>query len=220
MSPLSVHFDGSEESQGTIGKWQYLLAFLSLIPFIGILPACASTFWGVVKIDKKGGAVLLVLGLAGFGITGAVFTQWQNQIFALFSNSTPTVTASAPVEGSGTISWLQPSDGLALSEKTGKPILYDFKAHWCGYCKLMDEKVFEKTEYAAKINSLYIPVVVMDTQKEKGSNTPDVAQLQGKYRVGAYPTLVVQYPRNGPSRVMLGFEGEDKVMAFLTQESH
>ncbi len=168
MSPLSVHFDGSEESQESIGKWQYLLAFLSLIPFIGILPSCASTFWGVVKIDKKGGVALLVLGDFRFWDHGRRLFAMAKSNSRVFLSPPPAVTASAPVEGSGTISWLQPSDGLALSEKTGKPILYDFKAHWCGYCKLMDEKVFEKTEYAAKINSLYIPVVVMDTQKGKG----------------------------------------------------
>jgi thiol:disulfide interchange protein len=218
MSPLSVHFDGSEDSKEDFGKWQWIAGFISLVPIIGLLPAAASVFWGVVKIDKKGGVVLLVLGLAGFGISGAVYSQWQNQILALFSGPSPTSATPLPAEGGGIIAWYLPSDGLALSEKTGKPILYDFKAHWCGYCKIMESQVFEKAEDAAKINSLFIPVVVMDERREKGSNLPEIDALQGKYQVGGYPTLVVQYPKNGPSREMVGFEGEPQVMAFLTQK--
>ncbi len=104
-----------------------------------------------------------------------------------------------------------------MSQATGKPILYDFTAHWCGWCKILDAKVFENPRDAAKINGLFVPVVVMDLRREEGKNPGDVAELQSKYQVRGFPTLVVQYPDNGVSRQMVGFGGEDQVMSFLSQ---
>lgn len=216
MSPLSVHFDGNEEAPTSLGTWHYVAGFASLIPLAGLVPACFSIIWGIMKIEKTGGKVLLLLGILGFGVTGLLASRYYGQVFQSRLQSPPVVSEAAS-GGGGQITWLQPSDGLRESQRTGKPILYDFTAHWCGFCKLMDKNVFQVPQDASKINALYVPVVVMDVRREEGRNPQDISDLQAKYRVGGYPTLVVQYPDNGASRELVGFQGEPNVMGFLTQ---
>jgi|GEM_PF-1944765 len=214
MSPLSSHFDGSEDSPSSIGMWQWIAGFASLIPFIGMIPACASIVWGIMRIEKTGGKALLVLGILGFGLTGVLTGKYYDQIFP--TPSAPAVSTGSS-SGTETISWLPPAEGQKESQRTHKPILYDFTAHWCGYCKLMDQAVFEKADDAKQITRLYVPVVVMDEPRETGTNSKDVSDLQVKYQVRGYPTLVVEYPDKNESRVLVGYQGEPAIMAFINQ---
>jgi hypothetical protein len=62
-----------------------------------------------------------------------------------------------------------------------------------------------------------VPVVVMDRRSEGGKNSNDVSDLQSRYQIQGFPTLVIRYPGKIDSKQMVGFRGEDKVMAFLTQ---
>jgi thiol:disulfide interchange protein len=214
VSPLSVHFDGSEDSPASIGKWHFLVGFASLIPFIGLIPACASILWGIMKIEKTGGKSLLVLGILGFCGTGVLTGLYYDKIFPSNYTSSLVASKSSP-EGSDKIVWLQPSDGLKESQRSRKPILYDFTAHWCGFCKLMDKNVFDIPGDATKIMGQYVPVVVMDARKEEGRNPQEIADLQAKYQIRGFPTLVIQYPDKGESRQLVGYRGEPDVMAFL-----
>lgn len=220
MAPLSVHFEGSDEPKLPLEKWCYAVGFASLIPALGLVFVLLSIILGIVKIERKGGWILLVLAFFGFCVTGGLAALFYDQISPYFTQSststTPTVAAGSPVT-TGPIVWLQPDEGLKESQKTHKPILYDFTAHWCGWCKRMDGAVFENPKDAAKINSLFIPVVVMDQRQELGKNPSDVAELQSRYGVRGFPTLVVQYPDNGRSWTLGGFGGESAVMDFLTQ---
>jgi thiol:disulfide interchange protein len=212
MSPLGSHEDSYSSPKPPLESWCYWVGFASLVPFLGLPFALVSAVLGFIKMERRGGWALLPLSFLGLCVTLGLTAVYYDQIFPI-----PVQTASSLAPGAGEITWLQPGEGLKLSLATGKPILYDFTAHWCGWCKRMDAAVFDKSLDASKINSLYVPVVVMDMKQENGKNTDDVAELQSKYQVRGYPTLVVQYPNNGASRVMVGFGGEDKVMAFLAQ---
>ncbi|HJT23553.1 MAG TPA: thioredoxin fold domain-containing protein, partial [bacterium] len=191
--------------------------FASLIPFLGLLFACVSVVLGIAKIGRRGGWSLLVLAALGFALTSGLTAVFYDQIFPPQAAASIPGPSTVSTTNAGEITWLEPAEGLKQSQATGKPILYDFTAHWCGWCKILDAKVFAKPEYAAKINGLFVPVVVMDMRQEQGKNSDDVAALQSKYSVRGYPTLVVQYPNNGPSRQMVGFGGEAETMAFLTK---
>ncbi len=212
MSPLSVHFFGSEDSRAPIRKIHYWVAAASLIPIAGLVPASLSILWGIQKLEKKGGPVLLVLGLLGFTVSGLL----AHLVFNPSTASNTSIPAVA-MGGESAIHWLQPSEGLKRSQETGKPILYDFTASWCGWCKVMDKNVFEKTQDAVGINNACVPVVVMDVGRETGSNPQDIAELQARYKVRGFPTLVIQYPNNGGAREMVGFQGEQAVMNFINQ---
>ncbi|HJT22949.1 MAG TPA: thioredoxin fold domain-containing protein, partial [bacterium] len=199
MSPLSIHYESGDEPKPRLETWCYFVGFASLIPFLGLLFACVSVVLGIAKIGRRGGWSLLVLAALGFALTSGLTAVFYDQIFppqAVASVTNPTSGTTDPAVSTGItskpgeITWLEPAEGLKMSKVTGKPILYDFTAHWCGWCKILDAKVFQKPEYAAKINGLFVPVVVMDMRQEQGKNSDDVAALQSKYSVRGYPTLV------------------------------
>lgn len=217
MSPLSVHFEPGDGSKPKLEAWCYGVGFASLIPFLGFLFAAASLILGIAKIGRRGGWILLALAAVGMAETAGLTAVFYDQIFPPPAQPVATAAVADPAANSTEIAWLEPSEGLKKSQATGKPILYDFTAHWCGWCKVLDGQVFQKTENAVAINGRFIPVVVMDMRQEQGRNNDDVAELQSRYKVRGFPTLVVQYPNNGASRQLVGFAGADQTMDFLNQ---
>lgn len=77
------------------------------------------------------------------------------------------------------------SEGLALAGRERKPVVIDFYADWCKWCKVMDEETFTDPEVAKKLKEDYICVRV-DTEKD-----PRVSQQFG---VTGLPTLVFMTP--------------------------
>src|SRR5579871_481358 len=134
MSPLSVHFEAGGEPSKKLEGWCYGVGFASLIPFLGILFAAASLILGIAKIGRKGGWILLALAALGLAETSGLTALYYDQIFP--SPPPPAALAADPGANATEITWLEPSEGLKKSQATGKPILYDFTAHWCGWCKV------------------------------------------------------------------------------------
>ncbi len=115
------------------------------------------------------------------------------------------------------ITWRKPSEGLAESIRTQKPILYDMTAEWCGYCRRLKKNVFDNPDCAARINLLFVPVQVMDRYREVGQNSREVIDIQNKYKVKGFPTLVVQYPGRSDFKMIVGFGDAKRIMSFLNR---
>ena len=95
-----------------------------------------------------------------------------------------------------------------------KPIFYEFSAEWCGPCHAMEEQVFRDAKLAALINQKFVPVKVVDRQREEGRNRPDVAKLQETYGVNFFPTIVVVRAGRTPEKI-LGYRGKSSFEEFL-----
>ncbi len=110
--------------------------------------------------------------------------------------------------------WMSIQDGEEEFQKGQKPILYDFTAEWCGYCKKMKAEVFDDKAQADWIGQSFILVTVMDRRRETKTNPPEVTELQTRYQIRGFPTLVVRYPNND-SKVHVGYLGRESLIQFL-----
>jgi thiol:disulfide interchange protein DsbD len=71
-----------------------------------------------------------------------------------------------------------------LAREQNKPLLLDFSAYWCGYCRQLDRKVLSDERVKTRIGEHYI-FVRLD------SENPDTIRLMRQYGVQGFPTLVI-----------------------------
>jgi thioredoxin-related protein len=113
------------------------------------------------------------------------------------------------------VRWIDIDRAAMASTRSHRPILYEFSAEWCGPCHLLEREVFMNPGLAAKINNHYIPVKVVDRQREEGHNEPSVQQLIDRYRVDAFPTIIIATRDGAVLDRALGYRGRDQFATFL-----
>jgi thiol:disulfide interchange protein DsbD len=118
--------------------------------------------------------------------------------------------------GVGLVRWQPREKAAALAQASGKPILYDFTAAWCAPCKLVDRD-WQDPALAEQVNSAFIPARVVDRAREEGRNPPEIAELQHRYEIDGFPTLVAAAPDGRLIAKIDGYRGKEATMRFLEE---
>jgi thioredoxin-related protein len=128
--------------------------------------------------------------------------------------SVPATDAAANAVKAG-IEWLTYEEGLKKAKELKRPIVIDFTASWCGWCKRMDNETFADTKVIDYLNSNFVLVKVWGDSDKPTSHDGEVMSernLTRVYGVRGFPTfwfLDSEGERIGPS------PGYKKTVEFL-----
>jgi len=122
-----------------------------------------------------------------------------------------------PPQVADLVRWRPVADAVAEARQTKKPLLFDFTADWCPPCRAMQREMFADSDAAAQIEKQFVPVRVLDREREEGRNAPDVAALKERYHISAFPTLVVVSPDGERPEVLAGYRGKTLTLVTLRE---
>lgn len=94
---------------------------------------------------------------------------------------------------------------MAEVKKTGRPLLIDVNAKWCGPCEVMKREVFESKKFAAEAKRWVLLSLDADAHPE----------LTSFYGVRSFPTLVVLSPRGKVVASAAGYSGAAATLKFI-----
>jgi thiol-disulfide isomerase/thioredoxin len=118
----------------------------------------------------------------------------------------------------GLVQWQTLERAPEVARASGKPLLYDFGAAWCGPCKLLDRE-WADPGVAARVNGKFVAARVVDRQREDGRNPPAVDELQRRYEISAFPALIAASPDGRLLGKLEGYAGRARLEAFLENPS-
>jgi thiol:disulfide interchange protein len=134
-------------------------------------------------------------------------------VFVLFRFNRPPAAPGPPP----LVRWVRLEEAPMLAAARRKPVLYDFNAAWCGPCRRLEQDVFSDPGSAGYINKNFVAVSVVDRYQEDGKNPPATDDLQKRYEIEAFPTLILVSPEGKMIGKLEGFPGAERVMEFLRQ---
>lgn len=142
---------------------------------------------------------------------------WLLLAAALFRIVTAVTSKSDAGSGAGLVRWMNAAEAVQAARTSGKPILYDFTAEWCGPCHALDGEAWTDARIARFVNESFVPARVMDRVREEGKNPAWMDALQQNYGVNAFPTLVVAAPDGREIAKTQGYAGKQRLQAFLAE---
>ncbi len=120
----------------------------------------------------------------------------------------------APPKG---VKWMDLEQFSQIQGTGGRLVLYEFYAEWCDPAKRMESTTLCNNDLRELIEAKFIPVRVTDVAREKGKNPPLITELQKKYRVFAFPTLVIAHPNGDAASTLVGSCGSLTTYRFLSR---
>jgi thioredoxin-like negative regulator of GroEL len=133
---------------------------------------------------------------------------WLRQVLKLDPTDVAAGQRLTKLVGSQTaMTWLSYESGVALGSQTGKPMLVDFTAKWCGWCKKLEQDVFSNKEMIS-LSQQFVCIRV------DGDERPDLTR---KFAVDGYPTTLVLASSGQELHRMVGYMPLTRYMAEVKQ---
>ena len=178
-------------------------------------PRPISPWWALVVVP-----VALGIGWLAGGMPGRPRPEPSVSIGAFSQPGEAGGTPGAPrASGAPALysEWTTYDDAVRQSHDNGKPVLLDFSADWCGPCQMLRHEVFDNEAAATTVKAAVIPVSLVDQVRERGGNPPALEQLQRRFDVQAFPTLVILAPGSGRSARRVGYAGDAETLRWITE---
>lgn len=88
------------------------------------------------------------------------------------------------------------AEAQAIAREFDKPLLVNFSAYWCGFCRKLDRMVMTDERVRARIDEKYV-FVRLD------SEDPGTRPLMRTYGIHGFPTLLVAQADGTPVRFIV-----------------
>ncbi len=109
---------------------------------------------------------------------------------------------------------------LALGLAQNKYVIYEFYAPWSDPCRKMESTSLTNAQVNQLIDEHFMPFRVTDRLKELGKNPRLVTELQKKFRIFAFPTLVIVDDRGETAATLVGNCSSLTTYRFLSRAIH
>jgi thioredoxin 1 len=96
---------------------------------------------------------------------------------------------------------------MEQADEEGKLIFIDAYTSWCGPCKQLEKTTFKSEKVGEAFNEQFINIKI-DIEKDA-----DGPEIERKYKVKAYPTLLVIDSEGKLKKSLVGFQTEKQMLS-------
>ncbi len=107
----------------------------------------------------------------------------------------------------GATRWYDYEEGILAASASGKPVIIDFYADWCGPCIAMEQGTYPDTRVVSEMADFV--AIKVDTQKR--------IDIESKYGIAYYPTVVFLDSKGKEIGRHIGYLGPEEMVEEIKQ---
>lgn len=115
--------------------------------------------------------------------------------------------------------WTTYAEAVRQSRTDGKPVLLSFAATWSEPATQLRREVFDDAAAGITVRAAVIPVAIRDRLREDGENPAEIAELEQRFTIEVFPTLVVFSPATGHVRRLRDYPGSAETLRWITESA-